>query len=67
MMLTLFDRETLMTNHDASVKREGRKETADLMAFLARNGRTDDIVKASTDEAYLTQLLAEYNSIAVAK
>lgn len=47
MMLALFDQETLMKNHDASVERKaekkGRKETADLMAYLAKSGRTDDI------------------------
>ena len=70
IMLALFDEETTMRNHDASVERrgikkgekKGHKEATDLMAFLASNGRTDDIVKASSDESFLDKLLAEFRS-----
>ena len=64
IMLALFDEETTMKNHDAAVERKGekkgQKDTAGLMAFLASNGRTDDIVKASNDEGFLSKLLAEF-------
>lgn len=48
-------------------KDEGHKEMAGLMAFLVKNGRTDDIVKASTDERFLSQLLADYSGKAIAE
>ena len=48
-------------------KDEGHKEMAGLMAFLVKNGRTDDIVKASTDERFLNQLLADYGGKAIAE
>ena len=75
MMLALFDQETLMKNHDASVERKaekrgekrGEKRTADLMAYLAKNGRNDDIVKASTDESFLERLLLEFQGITLAQ
>ena len=39
-----------------------RSEITKLMAFLAANGRSDDIVKAGNDESFLDRLLAEFNS-----
>ena len=81
IMMTLFDEETLMKNHDASVERkarrqgeatgrikgikEGREEMTALMGFLAQNGRTEDIIKASADEGYLDRLLNEFQSSGV--
>lgn len=83
IMLTLFDQETIIKNHDASVARkakaegrvegraegqkEAKKETTALMAFLAKNGRTDDIVKASIDEGFLEKLLSEFKGVVLAK
>ena len=58
IMTTLFDKETIMRNHDAAIRREGKeegqkegekkavKDMAGLMSFLASHGRTDDIIKA---------------------
>ena len=60
IMLTLFDEETTMKNHDAAVERKGLKDATDLMAFLASNGRTDDIIKASSDEGFLARLLSDF-------
>ena len=66
IMLALFDEETTMRNHDASVERKGKrkgyKEATDLMNFLWSNGRGDDAIKASSDESYLDKLLAEYRN-----
>ena len=39
---------------------KGKKDTADLMAFLVQNGRADDVVKASNDESFLDKLLADF-------
>ena len=64
IMTTLFDQETIMKNHDATVRREAEKKTqkdmAGLMSFLASNGRSDDIVKAGQDENFLNKLLADF-------
>ena len=62
MMLALFDEETLMKNHDASIERKSRKEVMDLMNFLWANNRGDDAIKASEDEHFLEQLLEKYRS-----
>ena len=43
-------------------RKEGQKDTAGLMGFLAKTGRTEDIVRASTDESYLDKLLAEFKT-----
>lgn len=43
-------------------RREGQQETTRLMAFLAANGRSNDIVKAGNDEAFLNKLLAEFRN-----
>ena len=72
MMLSLFDEETLMKNHDATIERkvrkealkegrkEGRKETTDLLNYLWENNRGKDAIKASEDEHYLEQLLEDF-------
>ena len=63
-MLALFDEETLMKNHDATIERKsikkGRKETTDLLNYLWTNNRGDDAIRASEDEQYLEQLLADF-------
>ena len=41
---------------------EGKKATAGLMAFLASNGRTDDIVRANSDESFLDKLLSDFRT-----
>ena len=43
-------------------KEEERKTTAALMAFLATNNRTDDIIKASTDSGFLAKLLDSFKA-----
>ncbi len=44
----------------AEGRAEGLKDTAVLMSYLVQNGRSDDIIKAANDPAYLDQLLDEY-------
>ena len=46
----------------AEGRAEGKKETADLMAFLAKNNRTEDILKASTDTGFLNKLLDSFKA-----
>jgi hypothetical protein len=71
MMLALFDQETLMKNHDASVERkarkEGQKEMVELMNYLWSNGRGEDAKRASTDEGFLSKLLAEFSGLSPVK
>ena len=43
-------------------RKAGQLEITKLMAFLAANGRSDDIVKAGKDESFLNKLLIEFNS-----
>ena len=43
-------------------KKEGLKAASDLMNFLWSNGRGEDAIRASNDENYLDQLLAEFQS-----
>ena len=62
IMTTLFDKETIMKNHDATVRRETQKDMAGLMNYLLSNGRNEDALKASKDETFLNQLLAEFRS-----
>jgi len=78
MMTVLFDQETLMRNHDATLKRkerkagraegraeghtEGREEITTLMNYLLSNGRVDDALRASEDKEYLEELLAEFSA-----
>ena len=70
--IVLFDQETIMRNHDASVvrrgwqegRKEGRKEgqqsVAKLMNYLLTNDRGEDAMRATQDEEYLNRLLSEY-------
>ena len=62
IMTTLFDQETIMKNHDATVRREERRDVTGLMNYLLKNGRGDDAIKASEDESFLNKLLAEFRS-----
>ena len=43
-------------------KEAERKQTTDLMAWLATQGRLDDIVKASQDDFLFDRLLSEFLS-----
>ena len=71
IMMALFDNETLMKNHDAAVDRKGQKKgqekTAKAMAFLVENNRLGDVVKASTDESFLSQVIKEFNEYIAGK
>ena len=78
IMLSLFDEETLMKNHDATIerkvrkealregrregRREGGKEISDLFNYLLKNNRGDDAIRASEDEGFREQLLEEFRS-----
>lgn len=42
-------------------RKAGQMEITKLMAFLAANGRSEDIVKAGNDESFLNKLLAEFS------
>ena len=43
-------------------REEGQRNTAALMAFLVKNGRPDDVVRASSDESFLKQLLSDFGA-----
>ncbi len=66
IMMVLFDEETIMKNHDASVERRGeergQKESADLINYLWSNGRGEEAKRAANDEELLHKLLVEYRS-----
>ena len=62
IMMSLFSEETMMRNHDAAVERRGRKEAAELINFLWSNGRGDDARRASHDEGFLEELLADFSA-----
>ena len=56
-------KEGLQEGHRAGLqegRREGQKEITKLMAFLAENGRSADIIQAGKDEGFLDRLLAEF-------
>jgi len=67
MIEVLSDPETLMRNHDATLKRKARNEVAALMNYLLTNGRGDDALRATEDEEYLEELLAELNAVLAAR
>ena len=54
--------QMVMDKEREAGKAEGQKNTAGLMGFLASQGRNDDIIRASTDEAFLNQLLNDFSS-----
>ena len=60
IMMALFDQETIMRNHDASVEKRGQQNVAKLMNYLLTNDRSEDAIRATQDEEYLNRLLAEY-------
>ena len=41
---------------------QAQKNTALLMSYLVKNGRSDDIVKAASDPGYLEILFKEYQN-----
>lgn len=43
-------------------EQETKKEMSGLMNFLLTHGRNEDAIRATSDEAYLNQLLNDYNS-----
>lgn len=67
----LFNQETIMENHDESMRREGREEgrnaVAKLMNYLLSHGRTDDALRATTDKTFLEKLLSEFTGMTPAK
>ena len=71
IMLSLFDEETIRKNHDASVARKnekkGQEKNAKVMAFLVQNNRSGDVVKASSDTAFLNQVTKEYDEYVAKK
>ena len=48
-----------LENQEIGEKR-GEQNTASLMSFLVRNGRSEDVVKAAEDKDFLDKLLAEF-------
>ena len=46
----------------AEGEKNARKETAGLMNFLLTNGRNDDSLRATQDDNYLEELLADYRA-----
>ena len=47
-------------------REEGHDEFADMIRYLMRNGRNEDVIRATEDKAYRKQLFAEYTSLALA-
>ena len=60
IMTTLFDQETIMRNHDATIRRETQRDMAGLMNYLWSHDRGEDARKASADESFLNKLLEEF-------
>ena len=68
MLLTEYNEEKVMEKERQEGHKEGKKEgqkemkkdMAGLMNYLLSNGRSDDALKASTDENFLNKLLAEF-------
>ena len=74
-MMTLFDDETIMRNHDARIRREGRAEgrtegrkegrtegvesMAKLMSWLLSAGRINDAARVTADPEYREKLFTE--------
>ena len=50
----------------AEGREEGHDEFADMIRYLMRNGRNEDVIRATEDKAYRKQLFAEYTSLALA-
>ena len=74
-MMALFDQETIMRNHDASIdqrgirkgrqqgRQKGQQNVARLMNYLLTNDRGEDAMRATQDEEYLNRLLAELTDV----
>ena len=64
IMTTLFDQETVMKNHDATIRRKSRAEGEDklgrLINALVSSHRTEDVIKASNDADAREKLYAEF-------
>ena len=68
MLLTEYNEEKVMEKERQEGHKEGKKEgqkemkkdMAGLMNYLLSNGRSDDALKASTDENFLNKLLADF-------
>ena len=62
-MMTLFDDETIMRNHDAQIRREVKAENDKRLRILTNillaAGRVDDIVRAAADPEYRDKLCEE--------
>ena len=64
MLLTEYNEEKVMEMERQEGERKGqnemKKDMAGLMNYLLSNGRSDDALKASTDETFLNKLLADF-------
>ena len=64
MLLTEYNEEKVLEKGRQEGRQEGerkaQKEMAGLMNYLLSNGRGEDALKASSDENFLNQLLAEF-------
>ena len=49
-----------LVQRDLENQIRGEKRAAQVMSYLVQNGRSDDVVKAAKDAAYLDQLIREY-------
>ena len=49
-----------LVQRDLENQIRGEKRAAQVMSYLVQNGRSDDVVKAAKDAAYLDQLMREY-------
>ena len=63
-MMALFNEETIQKAYGQEKFDEGRDEGAEMMAglaaLLAKEGKTDAIIRAGTDVEYRNDLLKEY-------
>ena len=41
---------------------KGQKDVFNLLSFLAHNGKTDDVLKASLNQQYMDELLAKFKN-----
>ena len=60
MLLTEYNEEKVMEKERQEGQKEMKKDMAGLMNYLLSNGRSDDALKASTDENFLNKLLADF-------
>ena len=62
MLLTEYNEEKVLEKERQEGRQEERRDLTGLMNYLLSNGRSEDALKASTDENFLNQLLAEFRS-----